>query len=57
LEGYRAEYDEEKKILKRTPLHDHCSHGADSFRTFAVGYKAKRINKSSNRQVVSGWAA
>ena len=57
LEGYKAEYDEEKKILRKTPLHDWCSHGADGFRTFAVGYKAKRIKQSSNRQAVSGWAA
>jgi len=40
LEGYRAEYDEEKKVLSNQPLHDHCSHGADAFRTFAVGYAA-----------------
>jgi hypothetical protein len=57
LEGYRSEYDEEKKVLRNTPLHDHCSHGADSMRTFAVGYRAKRIAKQSNRQVLSGWAA
>jgi hypothetical protein len=57
LEGYRSEYDEEKKVLRNTPLHDHCSHGADGFRTFAVGYRSKRIAKQSNRQVLSGWAA
>ena len=42
LEGYRAEYDEEKKVLSNRPLHDHCSHGADAFRTFAVGYTPKK---------------
>ncbi len=41
LEGYRAEYDEDKKVLSNRPLHNHCSHGADAFRTFAVGYAAK----------------
>ncbi len=56
LEGYKAEYDEEKKILRKTPLHDWCSHGADGFRTFAVGYRAKRISKPVTRRVVSGWA-
>jgi len=56
LEGYRAEYDEEKKVLRNTPLHDHNSHGANGFRTFAVGYKPKRINKSYRRQAISGWA-
>lgn len=57
LEGYRSEYDEEKKVLKNTPLHDWCSHGADAFRTYAVGYRAKRISKPLNRQAKSGWAA
>lgn len=38
LEGYRAEYDEEKKKLGNRPLHDWCAHGADAMRTFAVGH-------------------
>ena len=37
LEGYRSEYDEEKKVLSNRPLHDWTSHGADGFRTFALG--------------------
>lgn len=40
LENYRAEYDEEKKVLGNRPVHDWSSHGADGFRTFAVGYNA-----------------
>ncbi len=56
LEGYRAEYDEEKKILRNTPLHDHNSHGADGFRTFAVGYRPKRKSKPFYRQPTSPWA-
>ena len=43
LEGYHAEYDEEKKKLGNRPKHDWCSHGADAFRTFAVGYKPRVI--------------
>jgi phage terminase large subunit len=42
LEGYRAEYDEEKEVLGSRPVHDKYSHGADAFRTFAVGYVPKR---------------
>lgn len=57
LEGYRAEYDEIKKVMKNTPLHDRCSHPADGFRTFAVGYAPKRRKKESPRILVSGWAA
>lgn len=36
LEGYRAEYDEEKRVLGIKPFHDWCSHAADAFRTFAM---------------------
>jgi len=39
LEGYSAEYDEEKKKLGNRPLHNWCSHAADAFRTGAVGYR------------------
>ena len=38
LEGYHAHYDEEKKVMSNRPEHDHNSHPADAFRTFAVGY-------------------
>ena len=41
LENYRANYDEEKKVLTNKPLHDWSSHGADAFRTFAMGWKPK----------------
>ncbi|MCP4988352.1 MAG: hypothetical protein GY928_20570 [Colwellia sp.] len=38
LESYKAEYDSDKKKLSNAPKHDWASHGADAFRTFAVGY-------------------
>ncbi len=41
LEGYRCEYDAEKKKLADHPNHDWCSHGADAFRTFAVGFRPR----------------
>jgi hypothetical protein len=46
LDGYRSDYDEEKKILSNRPCHDWTSHGADAFRTFAVGYKEKTANQT-----------
>ena len=49
LEGYRAEYDEEKKVLSNRPLHDWCSHGADGFRTFAVGYDPMHVTKDKGQ--------
>jgi len=42
LESYQSEWNEEKKKLGDSPLHDWSSHGSDAFRTFAVGYAPKR---------------
>jgi phage terminase large subunit len=56
LEGYKSEYDEEKKVMRNTPLHDWTSHGADAFRTFAAGYKSKKRKRDVERELVSGWA-
>ena len=59
LEGYHAEYDEERKVLSGRPAHDWTSHGADAFRTFAVGYAPKqpeiklKINRYAGMQ--QGW--
>ncbi len=39
LKQYRADYDEERKILKPTPRHDWTSHAADAFRYLAMGHK------------------
>ncbi len=38
LESYAADYDEDKKKLSNKPKHNWASHGADGWRTFAVGY-------------------
>jgi hypothetical protein len=43
LENYRKEWDEKHGCYKGKPLHDWCSHGADSFRTMAVAYFNKQI--------------
>jgi phage terminase large subunit len=39
LRQYRAEYDEELKVLSNRPLHDWTSHGCDAMRMFAVAYR------------------
>ena len=36
---YRREFDEKLKSWRGRPLHDWTSHGADSFRYLAVGYR------------------
>jgi len=59
LENYKAEYDEDKKILGSRPLHDWASHGADAFRTFAAGYKEKtpavKLHIPQYNQQQHGW--
>jgi len=52
LEGYRADYDEEKKKLGNHPVKDWTSHPADAFRTFSVGYK-RRVTESPRESVTS----
>lgn len=39
LDNYRREWDEKLAVWKDSPRHDEASHGADGFRTFAVGYQ------------------
>jgi phage terminase large subunit len=39
LKGYHKEFDSSKGVFRKTPVHDANSHGADAFRTLAVGLK------------------
>lgn len=38
LKQYRTEFDEERRIMKPTPLHDWTSHAADAFRYLAMAW-------------------
>jgi hypothetical protein len=38
LEQYRKEWDDNLGVWKNRPRHDQASHGADGFRTFAMGF-------------------
>ncbi len=40
--GIKCEFDEERKVLKPTPLHDWTSHAADAFRYMSMGWKEAR---------------
>lgn len=40
LDAYRKEWDDRLGVWKDRPRHDEASHGADAFRTFAIGYRA-----------------
>lgn len=39
LKNYKKDWDEKNKVFRNNPKHDWASHGADSFRTFAVCFK------------------
>ena len=39
LKQYRADFDEERKVQKPTPLHDWTSHAADAFRYLAMVWR------------------
>lgn len=42
LQDYHKEFDTQRNTFKKTPVHDSASHGADAFRTLAVGIKLPR---------------
>jgi phage terminase large subunit len=42
LKQYRADYDEERKVLKPTPRHDWASHPADAWRYLSIGWRKLR---------------
>ncbi len=49
LENYQRAWDSKKKIFVDKALHDWSSHGADAFRTFAVGFRGGRDRMDLNK--------
>lgn len=45
LRNYRREWDDRLKMFRDGPLHDWASHGSDSLRTFAAGYRPANPRK------------
>ena len=37
LRNYHKEFDEKHNVFRKNPVHDEFSHGADAFRTLAIG--------------------
>lgn len=50
LDNYRKEWDEKLGTFKQRPHHDWASNGADAFRQFAQGYKAKKAAKKQTKR-------
>jgi hypothetical protein len=57
LRHYRKEWDDQRGVWRDRPRHDENSHGADSFLTFACGWKAPSAMKKQPRKQRSAWAA
>lgn len=43
LDNYRREWDDKLGLWKDRPRHDDASHGADAWRTFALGYEGRSM--------------
>ena len=50
LTNYQRKWDEKNKIFSNKPLHNWASHGADAFRTFALGRDEHNGSMSARRQ-------
>jgi hypothetical protein len=53
LKSYRKEFDSKRRVYTNQPVHDWASHGADAFRTFAMGHKRRRkhVNLPQERAI------
>ncbi|MEY2873994.1 MAG: hypothetical protein RLZZ373_1365, partial [Pseudomonadota bacterium] len=47
LKQYRADFDEERKVLRPTPRHDWTSHAADAFRYLSMGWQEKEKEREA----------
>ena len=47
LKGYHKEFDSARQVFRKTPVHDSNSHGADAFRTMAVGLKTPKLSNKT----------
>lgn len=48
LKGYHKDFDSQRGVFRKVPVHDKNSHGADAFRTLAVGLKQPTFSKRKN---------
>ena len=55
LRNYRREYNEKQNVYYEKPLHDWCSHAADSFRYLAITLDESADSWSSNIPINTNW--
>jgi len=51
LQDYHKSFDTQKGVFSKQPVHDSASHGADSFRTLAVGIKLNATKKITSEHM------
>lgn len=51
LKNYERKWDSKNKIFQQTPNHNWASHGADAFRTLAVGLREEAPNERDARRL------
>lgn len=51
LRQYQREWDDDKKVFRKTPLHNWASHGADAFRMLAVAYRERMPKRPEKPKV------
>jgi len=51
LKNYQRKWDSRNKVFQQRPLHDWSSHGADGFRTLAVGLNENRPSEEHKRNL------
>lgn len=57
LKQYRAEYDEERKVFKPTPLHNWASNPADAWRYLSIGWREMRAAAPPPKRDVDAYVA
>ena len=50
LKNYERKWDAKNKIFQQTPHHNWASHGADGFRTLAVGLREEAPNERDTKK-------
>lgn len=51
LKNYQRKWDSRNKVFQQRPLHDWSSHGADGFRTLAVGLNENKPSEEQKRSL------
>lgn len=56
LRNYQREWDDERKVFKKTPLHNYASHDSDAMRILAVAWRARALPQKEEDKPTPGLA-